>query len=91
MVASASRYLVFEQNNEQTWDLFKSIVNPMLDNITVNSGLYAYKVVMDSTSNTPDLIDRGIMKGSIFLQPTRSSEFILLDFNIMPTGASFGS
>jgi len=91
MVASASRYLVFEQNNEQTWDLFKSIVNPMLDNITVNSGLYAYKVVMDSTSNTPSLIDRGIMKGSIFLQPTRSSEFILLDFNIMPTGASFGS
>jgi hypothetical protein len=52
-------------------------------------GLYAFKVVMDESNNTPDLIDRNIMKGEIYLQPAKAAEFIVVDFNIMPTGATF--
>ena len=44
---------------------------------------------MDDTNNTPDVIDRNELKGQIFLQPTKTAEFIILDFNVTPTGASF--
>ena len=60
-----------------------------MENVQSNSGLYAFKVVMDETNNTPDVIDRNELVGQIFLQPTRTAEFIVLDFNILPTGASF--
>jgi hypothetical protein len=46
---------------------------------------------MDDENNTPDLIDRNILYGQIFIQPTRTAEFIILDFNILPTGAQFSS
>lgn len=88
-VASTARYLVFEQNTEATRNRFLSIVNPFLSNIQERQGLYAFKVVMDDTNNTPDLIDRNILVGSLFLQPTKTAEFIQLDFNILPTGATF--
>ena len=51
--------------------------------------MYAFKVVMDETTNTPDVIDRNEMRGQIFLQPAKTAEFIVIDFNIMPTGAAF--
>ncbi len=89
MGASATRYLVFEQNTSQTRDRFLSIVNPYLEQVRAQQGLSAFRVVMDSTNNTPDLIDRNILYGQIFLQPTRTAEFIILDFNIQPTGAAF--
>lgn len=88
-IASASRYLVFEQNTAATRQRFLNIVNPYLENIQQRQGLYAFKVQMDETLNTPDMIDRGILKGAIFLQPTRTAEFIVVDFNILPTGAAF--
>ena len=88
-IASATRYLVFEQNTSQTRDRFLSIVNPYLEQVRAQQGLSAFRVVMDSTNNTPDLIDRNILYGQIFLQPTRTAEFIILDFNIQPTGAAF--
>jgi hypothetical protein len=53
-------------------------------------GLYAFRVVMDETNNTPDVIDRNILKGEIFLQPAKAAEFIVIDFNVLPTGATFG-
>jgi phage tail sheath protein FI len=90
-IASSSRYLVFEQNTEATRNRFLSIVNPYLANVQERSGLYAFKVVMDDSNNTPDLIDRNILVGQIYLQPTRTAEFITLDFNILPTGAVFPS
>jgi phage tail sheath protein FI len=82
---------VFEQNTEATRNRFLSIVNPYLANVQERSGLYAFKVVMDDSNNTPDLIDRNILVGQIYLQPTRTAEFITLDFNILPTGAVFPS
>jgi len=88
-IASTSRYLVFEQNTAETRNRFLNIVNPYLESIQQRQGLYAFKVVMDDTNNTPDVIDRNIMKGAIFLQPTKTAEFIQIDFNILPTGASF--
>jgi hypothetical protein len=88
-IASTSKYLVFEQNTATTRQAFLNIVNPYLTGIQQNQGLYAFRVVMDDSNNTPDVIDRNIMKGAIYLQPTKTAEFIQIDFNILPTGASF--
>ena len=88
-IASSTRYLVFEQNTSATRNRFLTIVNPYLEQVRAQQGLSAFRVVMDETNNTPDVIDRNIMYGQIFLQPTRTAEFIVLDFNIQPTGASF--
>jgi hypothetical protein len=89
-IASTSKYLVFEQNSSETRNRFLNIVNPYLEGIQQRQGLYAFRVVMDETNNTPDVIDRNILKGAIYLQPTKTAEFIQIDFNILPTGASFG-
>ena len=88
-IASTSRYLVFEQNTATTRSKFLNTVNPYLEGIQQRQGLYAFRVVMDETNNTPDVIDRNILAGQIYLQPTKTAEFIVLDFNILPTGASF--
>ena len=88
-IASSTRFLVFEQNTEQTRKRFLDIVNPYLSSVARNQGLYAFKVIMDESNNTNDLVDQNILYGQLFLQPTRTAEFILLDFNIQPTGASF--
>jgi len=83
--------LVFEQNTIATRQNFLTQVNPYLESVQQRQGLYAFKVVMDETNNTPDVIDRNELVGQIFLQPTRTAEFILLDFNVLPTGATFPS
>ncbi len=90
-IASTSRFLVFEQNTSETRGRFLNTVNPYLETIQQRQGLYAFKVVMDETNNTPDVIDRNIMAGQIFLQPAKTAEFIVIDFNILPTGASFSA
>jgi hypothetical protein len=88
-IASSTKFLVFEQNTSATRTRFLSIVNPYLEQVRAQQGLSAFRVVMDETNNTPDVIDQNIMYGQIFLQPTRTAEFIVLDFNIQPTGAAF--
>jgi hypothetical protein len=88
-IASSTRYLVFENNTAATRNRFLSIVNPYLESIQQRNGLFAFRVVMDDTNNTPDVIDRNTMVGEIFLQPSKTAEFIVLDFNILPTGATF--
>ena len=88
-IAASSRFLVFEQNNATTRNRFLNIANPYLEQVQAQSGLNAFKVVMDDTNNTPDIVDRNILYGQIFLQPTRTAEFIVLDFTIQPTGATF--
>ena len=90
-IASSSRYLVFEQNTVATRNRFLNIVNPYLESVQSNSGLSAFRVVMDDSNNTPDVIDRNQLVGQIFIQPTRTAEFIVLDFIVQPTGASFPS
>lgn len=88
-IASTSRFLVFEQNSSTTRNTFLNIVNPYLESIQQRQGLYSFRVVMDESNNTADVIDRNILKGAIYLQPTKTAEFIQIDFNILPTGASF--
>ncbi len=88
-IASTAKYLVFENNTDTTRNRFLAQVNPYMESVQQRQGLYAFKVVMDATNNTPDIIDRNIMKGDIFIQPAKAAEFIVIDFNVMPTGATF--
>ena len=90
-IASTSRFLVFEQNTATTRARFINTVQPYLEGIQQRQGLYAFKVVMDETNNTPDVVDRNILAGQIFLQPAKTAEFIVIDFNILPTGAAFSA
>ena len=88
-IASTSRFLVFEQNSAATRNRFLNVVNPYLNQVQQNSGLSAFRVVMDDSNNTPDVVDRNQLVGQIFIQPTRTAEFIVLDFVVQPTGATF--
>ena len=88
-IASSSRYLVFEQNTTATRNRFLNIVNPYLESVQQRQGLFAFRVQMDESNNTPDVVDRNQLVGAIYLQPTKTAEFIILDFNILPTGATF--
>jgi hypothetical protein len=60
-----------------------------MEQVQSQSGLTAFRIIMDDSNNTPDLVDRNILYGQIFVQPTRTAEFIILDFTIQPTGATF--
>jgi phage tail sheath protein FI len=88
-IGSVARTLVFEQNTTATRNKFLAQVNPYLSSVVQRQGLYAFKVVMDDTNNTPDVIDRNQLVGQIYVQPTKTAEFIILNFNILPTGAEF--
>ena len=88
-ISQVANNLVFEQNTIATRTSFLNQVNPYLESVQQRQGLYAFKVIMDSSNNTPDVIDRNQLVGQIYLQPTKTAEFIYLDFNILPTGATF--
>ena len=88
-IGQVANNLVFEQNTIATRNAFLAQVNPYLESVQQRQGLYAFKVVMDSSNNTPDVIDRNQLVGQIYLQPTKTAEFIYLNFNILPTGVSF--
>ena len=90
-ISQVSDNLVFEQNTSATRNVFLSQVNPYLESVQQRQGLYAFKVVMDSSNNGADVIDKNELKGAIYIQPTKTAEFIYLDFNILPTGAEFPS
>jgi hypothetical protein len=88
-ISQVAQNLVFEQNTIATRNQFLSQVNPYLESVQQRQGLYAFKVIMDTSNNTPDVIDRNELIGQIYIQPTKTAEFIYLDFNILPTGATF--
>ena len=88
-ISQIASNLVFEQNTLATRNSFLSQVNPYLESVQQRQGLYAFKVVMDDSNNTADVIDRNQLVGAIYIQPTKTAEFIYLDFNILPTGATF--
>ena len=89
-IGQLGEQIVFEPNTQVTRNKFLSQVNPYLESVQQRQGLYAFQVVMDETNNTPDVVDRNQLVGTIYLQPTKTAEFIQLDFNILPTGATFG-
>jgi phage tail sheath protein FI len=81
--------LVFQQNNAATRNAFLAQVNPYLETVQQRQGLYAFKVVMDDSINNAAVIDRNELVGQIYLQPTKTAEFIYLNFTLTPTGAVF--
>jgi len=88
-IGGFSRKLVFEQNTQQTRDRFIRQATPYLESLVQRQGLYAFQIKMDGQLNTPDIIDENKLVGQVFLQPTKTAEFVVLDFTITPTGASF--
>jgi len=81
--------IVFEQNTIATRNSFVGRVTPFLEGIQQKQGLYAYKIIMDDSNNGPAVIDQNQLVGQIYIQPTRTAEFISLDFILLPTGAEF--
>ena len=88
-ISRISSQLLFDPNTQVTWDRFTGQVRPFLQSVKTRLGLEDFKVVLDKTTTTPDLVDRNVMYAKIFLKPTRAIEFIALDFIITNTGASF--
>lgn len=88
-ISAAAATLLFDQNVQTTWNRFRGAVNPMLADVKSRLGLEDYKLILDETTTTPDLIDRNIMYAQVFLKPARSIEFIAIDFVITDSGASF--
>ena len=88
-IGDTSKQLVFEQNTTVTRNRFLNSVNPFLESVQQRQGLFAFRVVMDESNNTADAIDRNQLVGQIFIQPTRTAEYIILDYTIQPTGATF--
>jgi hypothetical protein len=88
-LASTSKYLLFEQNVPQTRNRFLNIANPFFNRIQQDNGLFDFRVLMDGDNNDADVIDRNQLVGEIYLQPTRTAEFISLTFTLVPTGAEF--
>lgn len=88
-IGSQANNLVFEQNTIATRNKFLATVNPYLESVVQRQGLYAYRVVMDDSNNTADIVDRNQIVGQIFIQPAKTAEFVVLDFTIEPTGATF--
>jgi len=81
--------VVFEQNTAQTRNSFIARVNPYLETIQQKQGLYAFRIIMNDSNNGPAVIDQNQLVGQIYIQPTRTAEFISLDFILQPTGAQF--
>lgn len=90
-LGDVAKTLLFEQNTDNTRGRFLAKVNPYLKSVVEREGLYAFQVIMDETNNTADVIDRNALVGQILIQPSRTVEFIVLDFTVEPTGATFGA
>jgi len=88
-IGTVAQGLVFEPNSLATRNAFLSVVVPYLELVQQRQGLYAFKVTMDDTNNGPDVIDRNELRGAIYIQPVKAAEFVILDFNVLPTGAEF--
>ena len=88
-ISIISSKILFEQNVQATWNRFRSLVEPFLANVKTTFGITDYKLILDESTTTPDLIDQNIMYAKIMVKPARAIEFIAIDFVIASTGASF--
>ena len=84
----ASR-LLFGPNTSATWDTFKAQAEPLLSNVKMDFGIDEYRLILDETTTTPDLIDRNIIYAKLLIKPTKAVEFFAIDFVITNSGASF--
>jgi len=88
-VSDTCKGFVFEQNTNATRIKLKNILKPYMENVKNKQGLYAYTVLVDDTNNTSDVIDRNELQITIKVAPTRTIEFVLMTFEISPSGVSF--
>ena len=88
-VSRLATRVLFDQNVEATWNRFKALVDPFLASVKARFGITEYRLVLDESTTTPDLIDQNVLYAKILLKPARSIEFIAIDFVIANTGASF--
>jgi len=88
-ISTASAYYIFEQNDAVTWMLMTNMIEPFLRDVKGRRGIYDFLVQIDENTNTPERIDRNELWGNIFIKPTRSAEYIVLNFIATKTGASF--
>jgi phage tail sheath protein FI len=88
-VSRLSTQVLFDQNVPATWERFKALVNPFMSSVQSRLGITEYKLILDETTTTPDLIDQNVLYAKIFLKPARAIEFIAIDFVVSSTGASF--
>ena len=88
-ISKIALQVVFDANASVTWNRFISLADPILQNVLSDNGIQEYKLVFNQKTNTPDNIDNNIAYGQVFVKPTKAIEFIGLDFNITPQGASF--
>tara|TARA_R110002020_G_scaffold405038_3_gene615090 strand:- start:10118 stop:13120 length:3003 start_codon:yes stop_codon:yes gene_type:complete len=88
-ISRISSRLLFDPNTQVTWNRFLGTARPFLNSIKTRLGVDDFKIILDTTTTTPDLVDRNIMYAKIFIKPTRAIEFIAIDFVITNTGASF--
>jgi len=88
-IARAAKYSLFEFNDEFTRAQFKSLVEPYLRDVQGRRGIFDFKVVCDTSNNTPEVIDRNEFVGDIYIKPARSINFIQLNFVAVRTGVSF--
>ncbi len=84
----ASR-LLFAQNNQDTWNRFLQQATPVLESVKSQFGIDDFRLILDNTTTTPDLVDRNIIYSKLIVKPTRSAEFFAIDFVITNSGASF--
>ena len=88
-ISILSTQILFEQNVQATWNRFKALVEPFLANVKVNYGITDYRLILDESTTTADLIDQNVLYAKIMIKPARAIEYIAIDFVIMSTGASF--
>ena len=81
--------ILFDQNVQATWNRFTGRVEPFLASVKSRFGISEYRLVLDETTTTPDLIDQNVLYAKILLKPARAIEFIAIDFVVANTGASF--
>jgi len=88
-IATASKFTLFEFNDEFTRASFRNLVEPFLRDVQGRRGIYDFRVVCDDTNNTPEVIDRNEFRGDIYIKPARSINFIQLNFVAVRTGVEF--
>ena len=88
-VSRMAATVLFDQNTKVTWSRFSSKVNPFLSSVKSRFGITEYRLILDETTTTPELVDRNVVYAKIYLKPARSIEFIAIDFVITDSGASF--
>jgi phage tail sheath protein FI len=88
-ISTIAATLLFEPNVTATFGRFLSQARPLLDSVRTGFGIEDFKIVLDSTTTTPDLIDRNTLYAKIYIKPTKAIEFIAIDFAITNQGASF--